>query len=56
METPPRNIKPLGHRAYGSIPHLPGSRLGLGDHHCGERRARIEIDPDLKSVSVMVAE
>lgn len=26
--------KPLGHRAYGSIPHLPGSRLGPADHHC----------------------
>jgi hypothetical protein len=26
--------KPLGRKAYGSIPHLPGSRLGPGDHHC----------------------
>ena len=26
--------KPLGQKAYGSIPHLPGSRLGPGDHHC----------------------
>ena len=25
--------KPLGHKGYGSIPHLPGSRLGTGDHH-----------------------
>lgn len=41
MEIPPQNIKPLGHRAYGSIPHLPGSRLGPGDHHCGEGQARI---------------
>jgi len=24
--------KPLGGKAYGSIPHLPGSRLGPGDH------------------------
>lgn len=24
-------IKPLGRKAYGSIPHLPGSRLGPGD-------------------------
>ncbi len=29
-----RPNKPLGHRGYGSIPHLPGSRLGPGDHHC----------------------
>lgn len=27
-------VKPLGRKAYGSIPHLPGSRLGPGDHHC----------------------
>lgn len=26
--------KPLGHRGYGSIAHLPGSRLGPADHHC----------------------
>ena len=29
-----KTIKPLGRKAYGSIPHLPGSRLGAGDHHC----------------------
>ncbi len=31
-------IKPLGRKAYGSIPHLPGSRLGSGDHkvHTGQ--------------------
>jgi ATP-dependent RNA circularization protein (DNA/RNA ligase family) len=28
-----KNEKPLGQKAYGSIPHLPGSRLGSGDHH-----------------------
>ncbi len=26
--------KPLGHKNYGSIPHLPGSRLGPADHKC----------------------
>lgn len=26
-------VKPLGYKSYGSIPHLPGSRLGEGDHH-----------------------
>lgn len=25
-------VKPLGHKSYGSIPHLPGSRLGPGEH------------------------
>jgi RNA ligase len=32
--------KPLGGRAYGSIPHLSSSRMGPGDHGCspGEER------------------
>lgn len=30
-----------GIKAYGSIPHLPGSRLGPGDHHVTEGQARI---------------
>lgn len=33
--------KPLGVPAYGSIPHLPGSKLGPGDHHISEGQARI---------------
>jgi hypothetical protein len=37
-------IKPLGYKAYGSIPHLPGSRLGEGDHHCHEGQARIATE------------
>lgn len=37
-------MKPLGHKAYGSIPHLPGSRLGTGDHHCSEGQARIATE------------
>jgi RNA ligase len=27
-------IKPLGRKAYGSIPHLPSSRMGPADHSC----------------------
>lgn len=37
-------MKPLGKKAYGSIPHLPGSRLGIGDHHCGAGQARIATE------------
>lgn len=33
--------KPLGHKSYGSIPHLPGSRLGSGDHCVNEGQNRI---------------
>lgn len=29
-------MKPLGQKSYGSIPHLPGSRLGPADHKCHE--------------------
>lgn len=36
-----RPVKPLGHRAYGSIPHLPGSRRGPADKGLDPRQARI---------------
>jgi hypothetical protein len=36
--------KPLGQKAYGSIPHLPGSRLGPGDHHCHAGQAAIATE------------
>jgi hypothetical protein len=37
------SLKPLGHKAYGSIPHLPESRLGPGDHYCDPGQARIAL-------------
>lgn len=33
--------KPLGGKSYGSIPHLPGSRMGPADHSCHEGQERI---------------
>lgn len=36
-----RNVKPLGGKSYGSIAHLPGSRMGPGDHKCHEGQERI---------------
>lgn len=36
--------KPLGIKNYGSIPHLPNSRLGPGDHSCHEGQARIATE------------
>lgn len=33
--------KPLGHKSYGSIPHLSNSKLGPGDYHCHEGQERI---------------
>lgn len=41
-------MKPLGQKSYGSIPHLPGSRLGPGDHHCSPGQARICTGPRVK--------
>ena len=38
------NKKPLGRKNYGHIPHLPGSRLGPGDHKCHEGQARIATE------------
>lgn len=37
--------KPLGHKAYGSIPHLPGSRRGQGDKGVSPEMARMFIGP-----------
>lgn len=34
-------MKPLGHKSYGHIPHLPGSRIGEGDHKCSDGQKRI---------------
>lgn len=36
-----KTTKPLGGKCYGSICHLPGSRLGPGDHKLNEGQARI---------------
>src|SRR2546430_2229847 len=36
-----KSDKPLGGKAYGSICHLPGSRLGPGDHKLNPGQARI---------------
>lgn len=37
-------IKPLGRKNYGSIPHLPTSRLGTGDWHISEGQAKICLE------------
>lgn len=34
-------MKPIGRKNYGSIPHLPNSRLGPSDRSCTEGQARI---------------
>lgn len=37
-------MKPLGKKSYGSIPHLLGSKLGEGDHHCHEGQHKIATE------------
>lgn len=42
MNLPPApSRKPLGIKSYGSLAHLPGSRIGIGDHKCHEGQERI---------------
>src|SRR6056297_1219065 len=62
-----KTAKPIGRKAYGSIPHLPGSRLGPGDHkvHAGQaaiclrkardRHDRIIVTEKLDGSNVAVA-
>lgn len=37
-------VKPLKRRGYGSIPHLPDSRMGSGDHKISEGQTRIATE------------
>lgn len=50
-------MKPLNRKSYGSIPHLPGSKLGPGDHHVHEGQAVIAtIKPRDKHDLIIVQE
>lgn len=48
--------KPLGGKAYGSIGHLPTSRLGPGDWHVHAGQARICLENPRKGDRVIVTE
>ena len=39
-----KNLKPLGIKNYGSIAHLPNSRMGAGDHYCNKGQAQIATE------------
>lgn len=57
VQTMSRAVKPLKKKAYFHIPHLPNSRLGLGDHHCSEGQARIAtLKPRDKNDLIIVQE
>lgn len=51
--------KPLGGKSYGSIGHLPGSRVGPGDHHINPGQAKICLEarhPQRKEDQIFVTE
>lgn len=48
--------KPLGGKAYGSIGHLPSSRLGPGDWSIHEGQARILTEKPRKGDRIIVSE
>jgi len=51
------DLKPLNRKAYGSIPHLPGSRLGLGDHSVNAGQERIcLVKPKEPETTIIVQE
>jgi len=49
-------MRVLGHRAYGSIPHLPGSRTGPSDRCIDEPAARRVIESCARDERVFVHE
>lgn len=49
-------MKPLGHKAYGSIPHLPGSRLGPGDHQCSPGQAVIACEKPRDRYDIIIVQ
>ncbi len=49
-------LKPLGHRAYGSIPHLPGSRRGPADKGLSEQQARILTEKSRDKHDLIIVE
>lgn len=56
MNTNQEKTKPLGGKAYGSIGHLPGSRVGPGDHTINPGQAAICLEKARKGDLVIVTE
>lgn len=50
------SIKPLGHRAYGSIGHLPNSRLGPSDSSVNEGQARICTEKSRDKLDLIIVQ
>lgn len=48
--------KPLGHKAYTSIGHLPGSRTGSADRHIPDSQARLCLEGPLPHLSEVIVQ
>lgn len=49
-------MKPLNKKAYGSIPHLPTSRLGSGDHYISEGQAKIATEKKRDKLDAIIVQ
>lgn len=56
MKDETKHVKPLGGRAYGHIPHLPGSRMGPADHHIDPGNALIATEKPRDRRDVVVVQ
>jgi RNA ligase len=56
LPNPQKTSKPLNAKAYGSIGHLPRSRVGPGDWHVNEGMARILCEKPRKGDRIVVRE
>lgn len=54
--TPEKAAKPLNAKAYGSIGHLPNSRMGPADHHVHEGQAKICTEKPRRGDRIIVTE
>ncbi len=48
--------KPLNKKLYGSIPHLPYSRLGEGDHKISDGQAKICLEKERDKHDVIIVQ
>lgn len=48
--------KPLNQKAYGSIPHLPGSRMGPAERHINPSQAKILIEKKRDKYDIVICQ
>lgn len=48
--------RPIGKKSYGSIPHIPGSRVGPKDYHISEGQAKIATEKTRDKQDVVIVQ